>query len=176
MVRVLGRKRASPGAGVPELDQHVLEDADRCSGGLITPRLHAADLRYAWFIDPNGARDEVTEHVADDLNLPIEGQDPKPTSRRRDRFGHDRHLQAFKEEVRLAVNLYNRSGQQRQLEALIVHLGLGWLNDLPPTQPATPKAGCVSLQPYASARICSERRAAGTYASVRRQAQTMCVS
>jgi hypothetical protein len=30
--------------------------------------------RYAWFIDPNGARDEVTEHVADNLNLPIEGK------------------------------------------------------------------------------------------------------
>jgi hypothetical protein len=31
-------------------------------------------------------------------------------------------LQAFKEEVRLAVDLYNRSGQ---LEALIVQLSLG---------------------------------------------------
>ena len=33
--------------------------------------------RYGWCIDPNGARDEIVEHVADDLNLPIEGQDPK---------------------------------------------------------------------------------------------------
>jgi hypothetical protein len=41
--------------------------------------------RYAWCIDPNGARDGVVEHIADDLNLPIEGQDPKPSSRRRDR-------------------------------------------------------------------------------------------
>jgi hypothetical protein len=48
--------------------------------------------RYGWCIDPNGARDEVVEHIADDLNLPIEGQDPKPSSRRRDRFSHDRHL------------------------------------------------------------------------------------
>jgi hypothetical protein len=48
--------------------------------------------RYGWFIDPNGARNEVVEHVADDLNLPIEGQDPKPSSRRRDRFSHDWHL------------------------------------------------------------------------------------
>lgn len=48
--------------------------------------------RYGWYIDPNGARDQVVEDVANDLNLPIEGQDPKPTGRRRDRFTHDRHL------------------------------------------------------------------------------------
>jgi hypothetical protein len=47
--------------------------------------------RYGWCIDPNGARDEVVEHVANDLNLPIEGQEPKPSSRRRDP-SHDRHL------------------------------------------------------------------------------------
>ncbi|HET9873905.1 MAG TPA: DUF3644 domain-containing protein [Propionibacteriaceae bacterium] len=35
-------------------------------------------------------------------------------------------LQASKEEVRLAVDLYNRSGNQRQLEAFIVHMHLGW--------------------------------------------------
>ena len=29
--------------------------------------------RYGWYIDPNGARDEVIQLVADDLNLPIEG-------------------------------------------------------------------------------------------------------
>src|SRR5829696_7852727 len=48
--------------------------------------------RYRWFIDPNGARDEVVEDVANDFNLPIEGQDPKTATRRRDRFSHDRHL------------------------------------------------------------------------------------
>jgi hypothetical protein len=48
--------------------------------------------RYRWYIDPNGARDEVVEDIADDFNLPIEGQDPKPVTRRRDRFSHDRHL------------------------------------------------------------------------------------
>jgi hypothetical protein len=48
--------------------------------------------RYGSYIDPNGARDQVVEDVANDLNLPIEGQDPKPTGRRRDRFSHDRHL------------------------------------------------------------------------------------
>jgi hypothetical protein len=40
----------------------------------------------------NGARDEVVDHVANDLNVPIEGEEPKPTGRQRDRFSHDRHL------------------------------------------------------------------------------------
>jgi len=48
--------------------------------------------RYRWYIDPHGARDEVIEDVANDFNLPIEGRDPKPITRRRDRFSHDRHL------------------------------------------------------------------------------------
>jgi hypothetical protein len=48
--------------------------------------------RYRWYIAPNGARDQVVEDVATDFNLPIEGQDPKPITRRRDRFSHDRHL------------------------------------------------------------------------------------
>lgn len=36
-------------------------------------------------------------------------------------------LQASKGEVRLAVDLYNRSGHERQLEAFIIHMTLGWL-------------------------------------------------
>jgi hypothetical protein len=48
--------------------------------------------RYRWYIAPSGAGDEVVEDVANDFNSPIEGQDPKPVSRRRDRFSHDRHL------------------------------------------------------------------------------------
>ncbi|BCO39158.1 MULTISPECIES: DUF3644 domain-containing protein [Mycobacterium] len=36
-------------------------------------------------------------------------------------------LQDSKNEVRLAVDLYNRSGVERQLEAFIVHMSLGWL-------------------------------------------------
>jgi hypothetical protein len=42
--------------------------------------------RYRWYIAPSGAGDEVVEDVANDFNSPIEGQDPKPVSRRRDRF------------------------------------------------------------------------------------------
>ncbi|MFO3796557.1 MAG: DUF3644 domain-containing protein, partial [Anaerolineales bacterium] len=36
-------------------------------------------------------------------------------------------LQSSKNEVRLAVDLYNRSGVERQLEAFIVHMSMGWL-------------------------------------------------
>jgi hypothetical protein len=38
-------------------------------------------------------------------------------------------LQASKGEVRLAVDLYNRSGHERQLEAFIIHMALGCGSD-----------------------------------------------
>jgi hypothetical protein len=43
----------------------------------------------------------------------------------RPRWWHQ--LQASKDEARLAVDLYNRIGQERQLEAFVVHMSLGWL-------------------------------------------------
>jgi Domain of unknown function (DUF3644) len=43
----------------------------------------------------------------------------------RHRWWHQ--LQTSKREVVLAVDLYNRSGQERQLEAFIVHMSMGWL-------------------------------------------------
>lgn len=43
----------------------------------------------------------------------------------RPRWWHQ--LQASKKEVLLAVDLYNRSGEERQLEAFIVHMSIGWL-------------------------------------------------
>jgi hypothetical protein len=50
--------------------------------------------RFRWFIDPDGASDQVTEHIARDFNLPIKGEDaPPPVPRsERNRFSHDRHL------------------------------------------------------------------------------------
>jgi hypothetical protein len=49
--------------------------------------------RTAWMIEPNGATDEVTQHVADDLGLPIHGGDNNRTARRvRDRFSWADHL------------------------------------------------------------------------------------
>lgn len=47
-----------------------------------------------WRIDPNGARDEVTEFVASALNLPIKDADPStPKQRQRGRFSWDAHMQ-----------------------------------------------------------------------------------
>ncbi len=43
----------------------------------------------------------------------------------RPRWWHQ--LQASKNELLLAVDLYNRSGRERQLEAFIVHTSMGWL-------------------------------------------------
>jgi hypothetical protein len=36
--------------------------------------------RYGWCIEQNGARDEVVEHIADDLNMPIDGRTPPSLS------------------------------------------------------------------------------------------------
>lgn len=47
--------------------------------------------RTEWRIDPAGARDEVVEFVADDLGLPITGQERTPL-RTRDRFSWPDHL------------------------------------------------------------------------------------
>jgi hypothetical protein len=48
--------------------------------------------RYRWSIDPNGARDEVVQLVAQNFNLPIKDADPVPQRRQRGRFNHDKHL------------------------------------------------------------------------------------
>lgn len=50
--------------------------------------------RTTWRIDPNGARDEVVEFVADCLGVPITGQQPEPNGQRtRGRFVWRKHLQ-----------------------------------------------------------------------------------
>lgn len=65
--------------------------------GRIASVLEAITLpirRTAWRIDPNGARDEVVEFVAQCLGLPIVGADESiPTGRTRDRFSWGAHLQ-----------------------------------------------------------------------------------
>jgi len=45
-----------------------------------------------WSIDPNGASDEVTAFVADDLGLPILGAEPATRRRAKDRFSWPDHL------------------------------------------------------------------------------------
>ncbi len=47
-------------------------------------------------------------------------------------------LQAAKNEARLAVDLYNRQGNERQLEAFLVHMAIAWLKLM---QAHTQKAG-----------------------------------
>lgn len=50
-------------------------------------------LRSAgWMIDPAGAAPEVVELIANDLGLPVKGQEPKPQLRTKDKFSWDEHL------------------------------------------------------------------------------------
>ena len=49
--------------------------------------------RTGWWIDPAGARPEVTEHIATDLGLAIKGREPI-ARRRRGRFSWGEHLAA----------------------------------------------------------------------------------
>lgn len=48
--------------------------------------------RTTYRIDPNGARDEVTQHVADNLGLNIVGDSGRPVLRTRNRFSWTEHL------------------------------------------------------------------------------------
>lgn len=48
--------------------------------------------RYNWMIDPNGASDAVVRRLAEDLNLPIRGEDPGPLGRSKRRFKFREHL------------------------------------------------------------------------------------
>ena len=51
--------------------------------------------RTQWRIDPNGAEDRIVAHIAEDLGLPIKGDnggDPQPVPRQRDRFSWKSHL------------------------------------------------------------------------------------
>jgi hypothetical protein len=48
--------------------------------------------RTKWRIDPNGARPEIARQVADDLGLPLVGDEGEPVLRTRDRFSWTEHL------------------------------------------------------------------------------------
>lgn len=51
--------------------------------------------RTGWRVDPNGARDEVAQLVAEDLGLPMMGEQGEvpPSGRTRDRFSWSQHLE-----------------------------------------------------------------------------------
>ncbi len=70
-------------------------DSMRRQDAQIASVLRAVTLpvrRTAWRVDPAGARDEVTQLVADDLGLPVQGAAPEPSPRTRDRFSWPEHL------------------------------------------------------------------------------------
>lgn len=48
--------------------------------------------RTKWRIDPSGCRPEVARQVADDLGLPLVGEEEQPVLRTRDRFSWPEHL------------------------------------------------------------------------------------
>jgi hypothetical protein len=48
--------------------------------------------RYEWYIDPNGAEDNIVQHVAEDVGLPILGVEPGPRGRAKGRFNFAEHL------------------------------------------------------------------------------------
>lgn len=45
--------------------------------------------RFKFMIDENGARPEIVQGIADDLNLDIQGREPKPRGRTKGRFSFD---------------------------------------------------------------------------------------
>jgi hypothetical protein len=71
-------------------------DSMRTQDAQVKSVLQAVTLpvrRTPWRIDPNGARREVVELVAQDLGLPIAGQsEPMQALRQRDRFSWSQHL------------------------------------------------------------------------------------
>lgn len=71
-------------------------DAMRSQDAQCASVLRAVTLpvrRTPWRLDPNGARDEVVEHVARDLGLPILGStEPPRQTRTKDRFSWAEHL------------------------------------------------------------------------------------
>jgi hypothetical protein len=66
-------------------------------------------LRATWVIDPDGARDEVAQHVADDLGVNILGQDERPGAARRRGVVWQRHLrQALYEQLVFGFMAFER--------------------------------------------------------------------
>lgn len=80
--------------------------------------------RTQWMIDPAGARGPVIEHVANDLGLPIKGQDPKSPLRTRGRFSWDEHLRLALLELPFGHSVFE---QQYRIDGGLAHLKkLAW--------------------------------------------------
>jgi hypothetical protein len=80
-------------------------------------------LRTDWWIEPNGARDEVVAHISEDLGLPIKGQEPTPTRRTRDRF-------SWLDHVRLALLMLTYGHSVFEQEARLDDQGRAHLRKL----------------------------------------------
>ncbi len=91
--------------------------------------------RTQWRLSPNGARDEVVQHISDDLNLPIEGADEpkKKPGRSRGRFD-------WLEHVRMALKDLQYGHMFFEQLARIDDAGLAHLVKLSPRMPATIRA------------------------------------
>ncbi|MGW3608950.1 phage portal protein family protein [Micromonospora sp. NPDC005163] len=95
---VLGWMEMAEDEPTPELrwpDSIKVYDAMRSQDSQVGSVLRAVTYpvrRTPWRINQAGARDEVTEFVADNLGLPIVGAEPRPLPRTRDRFSWDEHL------------------------------------------------------------------------------------
>lgn len=71
-------------------------DAMRRQDAQVASVLRAVTLpvrRTAWRVDGSACRDEVARLVAEDLGLPLVGEQPTPAPRSRDRFSWSEHLQ-----------------------------------------------------------------------------------
>lgn len=86
--------------------------------------------RFRWELDPNGARPEVVDALANDLALPIIGSDPRPALRRKGRFSHDTHLQAALRALSFGHYFFEQVGEVRDD-------GLWHLKKLAPRPPRT---------------------------------------
>lgn len=62
-----------------------------------------------WWIEPNGAREEVVQHVSADLGLPVRGADEtQPKARSRGRFSWNRHLQLALKYLQFGHQVFER--------------------------------------------------------------------
>lgn len=75
---------------VPVYDKMRRQDAQVIS---VLEAVQLPILRTTWSIDPNGARDEVVQLVAEDLGLPIKGSGPTARLRTKDRFSWNEHVE-----------------------------------------------------------------------------------
>lgn len=94
-LRRLKSKERNPELVFPR-NQFTYEEMVRTSAKVaqITAAVTQLILRATWRVSPNGATDEIVQHVADDLRLPVHGKDDGVSQRRTaGRVSWQEHLQ-----------------------------------------------------------------------------------